>query len=587
MNVTPEMSAVERAEKRAREAKEAAEKFNQEVAAASAPSPGESAPEVKPNGSSTSKEIAEAKQVDREATSGEVAVAEEPVEPERADEENDGPLTEREAIQLVKQWAALDEEVDSSERESFEEMLKNLKEAAKLRTSSLSTSRLEEIISTYAPNAPRALNAHNDHPYPPELAALVNSGIVKFDGYWLVNRCYGCGQFPKNECCGRVMAVSAVRGDGQTLTSYGRQAAGLDPIRPPKPPQSEEQILQEKMANIQNEPCWNQFRGVGELEGNGTVKMYIENFLPEGATIICGLPKEGKSYLALSVAKALTTGKPLFGKQGFEVPEIVPVLYLAAESGDSALKLRCKKFNITEDKTRFLARTLTQGVMLGLNSPEIESILKAMHPVVVLETLIRFNDGKDEDDASENKKLAEAIFHLIALGARAVIGIHHSRKDVKANPTKEAAVRGSGDALAMVDAVWLVLQDERLFQGGKGPNEIDVIGWGRDFNPVSMRLALTKKAPKNPPSNALTYAPGIISCIDSGDLMWVDRQEQRQDLSQMIEDLISKEPSISREKLVEETGATEWEVKTTLKHLRYYRPKGGKKGAGPWEKKPA
>ena len=369
----------------------------------------------------------------------------------------------------------------------------------------------------------------------------------------------------------------------RSLTSYGRQAARLEPIKKPSPPQSDEQILQKKIADIQKEPAWSQFRGVGELQGDGTVKMYIENFLPEGATLICGLPKEGKSFLALAVAKALTTGKPLFSKRGFEVPEIVPVLYLAAESGDGALKLRCKKFGITEDKTRFLARTLTQGVMFGLNSPEIETVVKALRPAIILETLIRFNDG-DEDNASENNKLAAAIFHLIALGARVVIGIHHSRKDVKSNPTKEAAVRGSGDGLAMVDAIWLVLQDERLFQGGKGPNEIELIGWGRDFQPAPMRLALTKKA-KNLPGVSL-YAPGIVSCIDSGDFEWVDRQEQRVEISQVVEGLIAKEPSISGEKLVEETGATEWEVKAILKKLGYSRPKGGKQGAGPWVKKP-
>jgi len=93
--------------------------------------------------------------------------------------------------------------------------------------------------------------------------------------------------------------------------------------------------------------------------------------------LICGLPKEGKSFLALSVAKALTSGQPLFGRPGFEVPEPVPVLYLAAESGDGALKLRCEKFGITRDKTKFISRTLSQGPMFGLDDPNIESLVKA------------------------------------------------------------------------------------------------------------------------------------------------------------------------------------------------------------------
>lgn len=424
--------------------------------------------------------------------------------------------------------------------------------------------------------------------YPKELKRLVESGLATFeDGDWLVPRCEKCGHF-KNSCCGRVLPIPAVRDDGKTLTRYGRQALGLDEIKPPKPPISEEQILEQKMAYIKTEPWWREFRGAGELEGDGTVKMYIENFLPEGVTIITGLPKEGKSFLAMSVAKALTTGRPLFGRRGFEVPEPVPVLYLAAESGDGGLKLRCQKFGITEDKTRFISRTLTQGVMFGLDAPEIESVVKALRPIVVLETIIRFNDGSDEDDAAENRKLAEALFRLIGLGARSIVGIHHSRKNVKDNPTKEAAVRGSGDGLAMTDAVWLVMQDEKLLR--TGVNEIDVIGWGRDFSPRPMRLALTKKAPDNLPEGTLSYSPGIISCIDGGDFEWVDRkatQTQRQELTQMVEALITEDRTVTRSELVEKTGATEWEVKNALKSLDYYRPPGGKKGGTSWTKKVA
>jgi hypothetical protein len=482
------------------------------------------------------------------------------------------------------------------------------------RGSSVSDSKLAEIVAQYAANAPsrsevapiaRPVNgpvtdsvakpvtvAKSTASYPPELESLVQSGLASYqDGYWLVKRCEKCGQF-KNECCGRVFNVSAVRRDDQTLTRFGRQAVGLDPVTPPKPPKSQEQILQEKMADMQKQQWWTAFRGVGELEGNGTVKMYIENFLPEGVTLISGLPKEGKSWLALAIAKALTTGEPLFGQRGYEVPEIIPVLYLAAESGDGALKLRCKRFGITEDKTKFIARTLSQGPMFGLDRPEIESAIRALRPAIVLETLIRFNDGSDEDDATENRKLAEAIFRLIGLGARAVIGIHHSRKDLnKANPTKEAAVRGSGDGLAMVDAVWLVMQDERLFQAGKGPNEIDVVGWGRDFNPRPMRLALTKKAPKDLPPGVITFAPGIVSCIDFGsNLEWVDKRErvqqakaEQQDLAQLVERLITETPSIGRKELADKVGVSEWQVRGVLKRLGYQRKKGGKE-AGDWEK---
>jgi hypothetical protein len=507
-----------------------------------------------------------------------------------------GPLTEKEAIEIVRTRVAIEAEYDLSERTSFEEMVEALQDAAEYRTSDVSISRLTEIVAEYAPNAPRRdeipRKEPNYPPHPDELTPLIKSGVATFDrtapGNWLINRCYKCGQF-KNECCGPVFAVTAVRDDEKTLTAFGRQAVGLDPIKPPKPPKTLEEIQQDIIRKLPENPWWHSFRGVDELEGNGTVKMYIENFLPEGATLICGLPKEGKSFLALSVAKALTSGRPLFERPGFEVPEIVPVLYLAAESGDGALKLRCEKMGITKDKTRFLARTLSQGPMLGLDDPVIHDVVRTIRPVVILETLIRFNDGKDEDDASENRKLAEAIFRLISWGAKAVIGIHHSRKDLnKSNPTKEAAVRGSGDGLAMVDAVWLVMQDERLYQRGRGPNEINVVGWGRDFNPVPMTLALTRKASKDAPAGKL-FAPGIVSTIDStGDLAWVDKRivfgQEAESADQMVEQLVIENPSISKKMLTERTKLSEWDIRNALKRLGYRREKGGKKGASDWIK---
>jgi hypothetical protein len=506
-----------------------------------------------------------------------------------------GPLTEKEAIEIVRTRVAKEAEYDLSERTSFEEMVEALQDAAEYRTSDVSISRLTEIVAEYAPNAPRRdeipRKEPNHPPHPDELTPLIKSGVATFDrtapGNWLINRCYKCGQF-KNECCGPVFAVTAVRDDEKTLTAFGRQAVGLDPIKPPKPPKTLEEIQQDIIRKLPESPWWHSFRGVDELEGNGTVKMYIENFLPEGATLICGLPKEGKSFLALSVAKALTSGRPLFERPGFEVPEIVPVLYLAAESGDGALKLRCEKMGITKDKTRFLARTLSQGPMLGLDDPVIHDVVRTIRPVVILETLIRFNDGKDEDDATENRKLAEAIFRLISWGAKAVIGIHHSRKDLnKSNPTKEAAVRGSGDGLAMVDAVWLVMQDERLYQGGKGPNEVDIVGWGRDFNPAPIRLALTGKALKDQPGTA-GFASGIVSHIDSkGDLAWVDKRivfGQEQSADQLVEQLVTENPSISKKMLTERTNLSEWDIRNALKRLGYRREKGGKKGASDWIK---
>jgi hypothetical protein len=147
----------------------------------------------------------------------------------------------------------------------------------------------------------------------------------------------------------------------------------------------------------------------------------------------------------------------------------------------------------------------------------------------------------------------------------------------------------------MADAIWLVMQDVKLYQKGNGPNEIDLVGWGRDFTPVPMRLALTGKAPKDLPPTVVTFAPGIVSYVDTEhDLKWVNRvnkeevqEEIREDLKTLVERLVVQDPSITKPKLVEETGSSEWEVRHALKELGYQRGPGGKKGATQWTKQKA
>jgi hypothetical protein len=432
----------------------------------------------------------------------------------------------------VKKWVAEDVDYDVSERRTVEEMEEGLLEAADF---SVTPEEAKRIVAQYAPNAPRRAEAK-----------VVTPNV--------------------------------------TPMQFAASPTGA-PIVVPEPKLTADQIMwlgALRKHGVQGSDWRNSFKGAGELEGSGSVNMYVGNFLPEGITLICGLPKEGKSWLALSVAKALTTGQPLFGKVGYEVPEPVPVLYLAAESGDGALKLRCERMKITKDKKMFLARTLSQGLMPTLDSSLIEEAIKDMRPVVVLETLIRFNDGTDEDSSTENRKLAEALFRLIALGAKAVVGIHHSRKDLdKKRPTKEAAVRGSGDGLAMVDAVWLVMQDSQLHQSGKGPNEVDVVGWGRDFSPTPIRLALTRKKKDE---DRFEFAPGIVSCINQvSDFVWVQKglksdsdtpAAKADQIDKDVERLVTGNPTISRKELIEQTGYTEKRVKNALKRLGYSRKSG-------------
>jgi hypothetical protein len=124
--------------------------------------------------------------------------------------------------------------------------------------------------------------------------------------------------------------------------------------------------------------------------------------------------------MALSIAKALTTGKRCFGH--FEVPEIRPVLHLCPEVNDRQFRRRAQYFGIPDNENLFLCRTMIKGTMLTLDHAYILEAIRQLHePVVILDTAIRFSKAKDESSATENRWMEQNTRILREAGAIAVI----------------------------------------------------------------------------------------------------------------------------------------------------------------------
>ena len=195
------------------------------------------------------------------------------------------------------------------------------------------------------------------------------------------------------------------------------------------------------------------FPTLAQLE-SGQARMLIEQVLPEGTAFLGSLSGVGKTWVALSMVKALLTGKPFLGL--FKVPEKVPVAYLVPEMSGRAIRSRAEKLGIRDDdELRFW--TLQQGI-LRLDDLSLQAMVKELHPVIFLDTAIRFlTMGADENSsASNNVGLANGVFALLRLGARAVVCLHHSpKKSGDASfMTLENVLRGTGDLGAMSEVVW-------------------------------------------------------------------------------------------------------------------------------------
>jgi len=326
---------------------------------------------------------------------------------------------------------------------------------------------------------------------------------------------------------------------------------------------SRQQQSQRQVVNTENFRDY--FRSFDELE-EGDVRMLINGFLPEGVNLIGGLAGQGKTLFALSLVKSLTSGQPFLDK--FQPEEIIPVIYMVPESSARAFKARCRKFGITNDEELFLVRTITEGAPLMLDSPVLAEAVKKMKPLIVLDTLPRFNEAQDENDAAANKKLVDDMASLRALGCAGILALHHSTKSsADGDMTLENALRGTGDLGAMCDSVYGLRRDRMLYADGGGPMELEVRCLKpRDFEPPApFRIAASYQSEDG----------SIKSYIDeSGDFHFIEAAHIKAAQESAFIKAITEDPAISREDLAVDLGSTPHKVRMLAEKLGYGRPKG-------------
>jgi len=224
----------------------------------------------------------------------------------------------------------------------------------------------------------------------------------------------------------------------------------------------------EQLKNIYEEQP-NEWRGMfhtwEEFENTAPLTFAIRDFLQNsGATMIGGLSGHGKTLILLSITRALLQGKGHRLFNLFEVEEeAARVVYLIPECSIEPLKHRLNLFGIyaylAPDNERLLVRTLSKGQTPSLSDPRTLQAAKGAH--VVLDTAIRFSTG-EENEAGDNRQLANDIFALLGSGARSVIGAHHSPKAFEKESTMrlENVLRGSSDIGAMLTTCWAIRQIE-------------------------------------------------------------------------------------------------------------------------------
>jgi AAA domain/Homeodomain-like domain len=185
----------------------------------------------------------------------------------------------------------------------------------------------------------------------------------------------------------------------------------------------------------------------------------IENFLQNDAiTMIGGLPGAGKTWMMLSMAKALLDGTPLFGFEDFKVATPAEkVVYLCPESSLTPFAARLKLFGLDKHVRGPGHGSLFCGTISVDSENLLLTDLRLHHAVdgahVFLDTATRFMTG-DENSAGEQREFSRTLFQLLQAGAKTVTAAHHAPKGAEHiaadKMTLESVLRGTGELGAMV-----------------------------------------------------------------------------------------------------------------------------------------
>jgi len=221
-------------------------------------------------------------------------------------------------------------------------------------------------------------------------------------------------------------------------------------------------------------------------------KWIVSGVLPEGATILAGSPKTGKSWMALGIGVAVASGGTALGGKPVERGS---VLYLALEDNPRRLQGRLRKVLAGEKPPRSLVLT-DRWPRLGEGGLEAIEAWLISHPdarLVIVDTLEKIRPkGPGRNIYREDYEAVEPLLSLAAQYNVAVLVIHHLRKGSANDPLDE--VSGSHGLTGSVDGV-LVLKRERgradafLYVTGRDIEQERELALSWDSTTASWRIA--------------------------------------------------------------------------------------------------
>lgn len=205
----------------------------------------------------------------------------------------------------------------------------------------------------------------------------------------------------------------------------------------------------------------------------------VQDLIPVGGKAnLFGRPKAGKSFLALQMAAAISSGEKDF--LGFAIQKNGPVVYIQIDTAGSIWFQRVKDMTALGFEFSNVAFADTDtGIPFPLNihanAAELKAKLQEIKPVLVIWDTVRELHPGDENDSSVMKNVVSAMMEccsgpLNAKGVpewRAAILIVSHRKKENANYEDDLmnANRGSSYMAGAVDSVIQLSKNSIEYQG--------------------------------------------------------------------------------------------------------------------------
>ncbi len=193
----------------------------------------------------------------------------------------------------------------------------------------------------------------------------------------------------------------------------------------------------------------------------------VPNVFPkEGLTTIASVSGEGKSLLAMHLAKCLSEGTPWFGHEGFRTKQ-TKVLYLNLEMSVSEMQRRGRKLDLDPLNEDLI---ILNEDDFNLNKGEtndhhytwlLEFIADNSIKVVICDTFRAACGGLHEDKAEDVRKFFQK-FQILKNAGVSVIFLEHVRKpsQMEGRIPKKEQVLGSQDKTANLEILLMVRKDE-------------------------------------------------------------------------------------------------------------------------------